>query len=157
MAINPDFRDLLSEFNGRDVRYLVVGGYAFSFHAKPRYTKDLDIWIDPEAANVALVWVALASFGAPLGDLSRDDLTRPGTIFQIGHPPNRIDLLTRLEGLSFAEAWEGRASGAYGDQPVWFLSRRDLIRNKRSLGRHQDLADVEVLERCEEGDGKPSR
>lgn len=149
MAINPDFRDLLSEFNAREVRYLVVGGYAFSFYAKPRFTKDLDLWIDPEDANAQRAWSALAAFGASLAEARPEDLTRPGTILQIGLPPNRVDVLTRLAGLSFDEAWEARAQGRYGDQVAWFLSRAHLIRNKRAVGRTQDIADAEALEALE--------
>lgn len=146
MAINSDFRDLLFELNARDARYLIVGGYAFSFHAKPRFTKDLDLWIDPHKANALHVWNALAAFGAPLADLTRDDLEHPGTIFQVGRPPNRIDILTRLEGVAFEDAWPARCTGMYGDQKIWFLSKSHLITNKRAVGRLQDIADVEVLE-----------
>ena len=149
MAINPDFRDLLCEFNAHDVRYLVVGGYAFSFHAKPRFTKDLDVWVDPVDSNAVRVWDALAAFGAPLTELSRDDLAEPGTIFQIGLPPNRIDVLTVLEGVAFDEAWLQRVVGNYGDQSVPFLSREHLVRNKRAVGRTQDLADAEALEQLD--------
>ena len=152
MAINPDFRELLSEFNGREVRYLVVEGYAFSFHVKPRFTKDLDLWIDADPANARRAWSALAAFGAPLSKLAPDDLARAGTILQIGLPPNRVDILTRLAGLSFDEAWEGRVQGRYGDQVAWFLSRAHLIRNKRAVGRTQDLADVEALEQSPDPD-----
>ncbi len=116
MAINPDFRDLLCEFNAREVRYLVVGGYAFSFHVRPRYTEDLDLWIDPDPANAQRAWEALAAFGAPLTELSPDDLAQPGTIFQIGQPPNRVDILTRIQAIPFEEAWAQRAEGTYGDQ-----------------------------------------
>jgi hypothetical protein len=146
MATNSDFEELLCEFNARDVRYLVVGGYAFSFHAKPRFTKDLALWIDATLENAQRVWDALGSFGAPLTELRPDDLAQPGTIFQIGQPPVRVDILTRLDGLSFDQAWSGRDEGRYGEQKVGFLSRADLIRNKRAVGRAQDLADVEALE-----------
>src|SRR5688572_25221899 len=153
MAINPDFRDLLYEFNAREVRYLVVGGYAFSFHARPRFTKDLDVWIDADVVNARRAWEALGAFGAPLTELTVEDLTQEGTVFQIGQPPNRVDILTRIEGVSFAEAWPKRAEGTYGDQRAWFLSRAHLIVNKRIVGRPQDLADVEALEFLERGAG----
>jgi len=146
VPINPDFRDLLSEFNARDVRYLVVGGYALSFHARPRTTKNIDVWIDATPVNAPRVWQALTAFGAPLAELTTDDLSRPGIVFQMGLPPNRIDLLTRIDAVEFDEAWRDRVHGRYGDQRVPFISRQHLIRNKRALGRHQDLADVELLE-----------
>jgi hypothetical protein len=146
MPINPDFRDLLSEFNARSVRYLVVGGYAFSFHARPRTTKDIDIWVDATPENAPLVWQALVAFGAPLSDLKLSDLEQPGIAFQMGLPPNRVDLLTQIDAVQFDEAWRDRVLGRYGDQPVPYLSRDHLVRNKRALGRKQDVADVEMLE-----------
>lgn len=146
MPINPDFRDLFFEFNAREVRYLLVGGYAFSFHARPRTTKDLDVWIDATPTNGPRVWQALVAFQAPLTELTRADLEHPGVVFQMGQPPNRIDILTRVEAVDFERAWETRVAGNYGDQRVWFLSRDLLIQNKRALGRKQDLADVEALE-----------
>ena len=150
MAINPDFRDLFFEFNARDVRYLLVGGYAFSFHARPRNTKDLDIWIDATPENGPRVWQALVAFHAPLSELKPSELTQPGIVFQMGQPPNRIDVLTRIEAVSFEEAWAARVAGKYGDQSVAYLSRDLLIRNKRAVGRKQDLADIEVLEELED-------
>jgi hypothetical protein len=146
MGINRDFRDLLFEFNAREVRYLVVGGYAVSFHTKPRYTKDIDFWVDTEPSNARKTWESLGAFGAPLSGVSIADFGEAGTIFQVGQPPNRIDVLTRLESLSFEDAWAHRVEGSYGDQKAWFLSRDHLIRNKRAVGRPQDLADADMLE-----------
>jgi hypothetical protein len=136
--------------NAAEARYLVVGGYAVAFHARPRYTKDLDVWIEPTPANAQRAWNALASFGAPLQDLRPEDLTRSEMVFQIGLAPNRIDILTELVGVAFEEAWERRASTTYGDCPIQVLSRADLIRNKGAVGRPQDLIDVEELERSGE-------
>jgi hypothetical protein len=146
MPINPDFKELLSEFNARDVRYLVVGGYAFAFHAKPRTTKDMDIWVEPSAKNARAVWNALAKFGAPMRDVTTQDFETVGTVYQIGQPPNRIDILTRIEAVSFDDAWSSRVAGKYDDVPVWYIGRELLVRNKKALGRLQDLADVETLE-----------
>jgi len=145
MAINADFRDLLYEFNHRSVRYLVVGGYAVAFHAKPRFTKDLDIWIDPQPENARLAWEALASFGAPLQSVAPSDLAKPGMVLQIGVAPNRIDILTSLEAVEFAAAWLRRETSRYGDCDIHLLSRQDLIRNKRAVGRPQDLIDADAL------------
>ncbi len=144
--INPDFRDLLSAFNAHDVRYLIVGAYAVTFHARPRFTKDLDVWIDPERENAEKAWNALAGFGAPLKEVSIDDLATPGTVLQIGIAPNRIDVLTTCEGLRFAACWERGVAWEYGDAPVRVLSREDLIENKRRVGRPQDLLDLEALQ-----------
>lgn len=146
MPVNPDFRDLFAALNGAGARYLLVGGYAVAFHAQPRFTKDLDVWTDPEPANAARVLEALRLFGAPLQELSEADLQRPGTIFQIGVPPNRIDLVTTIDGVGFSEAWPDRTTTTYGDQGVPVIGRRHLVQNKRASGRPQDLLDLEILE-----------
>jgi hypothetical protein len=136
----------LFEFNAADVRYLVVGGYAFFFHAAPRFTKDLDVWVEPTPENASRVLEALRRFGAPSGDLTRDDLEKPGMTFQMGLPPNRIDVLTEIANVTFADAWSRRAKAQYGDQVMWVLSKADLIANKRAVGRPRDLEDVKELE-----------
>ncbi len=146
MAVNPDFRDLFAALNAGDARYLLVGGYAVAFHAEPRFTKDLDVWVEPSPANAARVHDALQAFGAPLQELTQGDLARAGLVFQIGVPPNRIDIVTAIDGVEFAEAWSGRAEATYGDQAVPVIGRNELIRNKRASGRPQDLLDLEVLE-----------
>ncbi|MEQ1892543.1 MAG: hypothetical protein ABL998_08390 [Planctomycetota bacterium] len=133
--------------NAADVRYFLVGGYAVAFHARPRYTKYLNLWIEPTLANAERAWRALAAFGAPLQGLRLEDLTRPEMVFQIGLAPNRIDLLTELQGVDFGAAWERRATTTYGDCSIPVLSRADLIQNKRAVGRPQDLIDVAELER----------
>jgi hypothetical protein len=125
---------------------MVVGGYAVSFHSRPRATGALDLWVEPTAANAARVFRALRTFGAPLQELTQADLTQPDVVYQIGVPPRRIDLLTSLTGLSFDEAWADRTSGLLGGLEVPFIGRKSLIRNKRALGRARDLADLESLE-----------
>lgn len=147
MAVNPDFRDLFAALNAAGARYLLVGGYAVAFHAEPRFTKDLDVWTEPSPANAPRVREALHAFGAPLQDLTIGDLERPDLIFQIGVPPNRIDIVTGIDGVHFDEAWPGRAETTYGDQAIPVIGRSALIRNKRASGRPQDLLDLEILER----------
>jgi len=149
MAVNPDFRDLFLAFNAARARYLVVGAHAVSFHARPRFTKDLDIWVDPAPANAERVHAALQEFGASLRDLTLADLANPEMVYQIGVAPNRIDILMGLQGLSFDSAWSRRIETVYGDCPVFVIDRADLIRNKRAVGRPRDLEDVRALE---EGD-----
>jgi hypothetical protein len=144
--MNPDFKDLLSAFSAHGVEYLVVGAHALAAHGHVRATKDLDVWIRPSADNASRVLRALSAFGAPLQDLSIEDLSHPGLIFQIGVPPVRIDILTTIDGVEFAPAWLERIQARFGDLSVPVLSRGDLIRNKRATGRLQDLADVERLE-----------
>jgi len=127
MPVNRDFRDLFSAFSAADVRFLVVGAHAVIFYSVPRYTKDLDLWIEPTPENAAKAWRALAAFGAPLQGVSVEDLCAPGTILQIGVEPNRIDILTEVEGLSFEEAWNGRQMSSYGSVPIGLLNLDDLI------------------------------
>ena len=125
---------------------MVVGGYAVSFHSRPRTTGDIDIWVEPTATNAARVFRALRAFGAPLQGLVEADLAQPEVVYQIGVPPRRIDLLTSLTGLNFDEAWAERTPGLLGGLEVHFLGREALIRNKRALGRARNLADLESLE-----------
>jgi len=145
--LNPDFRDLLSAFSAAEVRFLVVGGHAVSFHAVPRYTKDIDLWIEPSPENARRTWDALACFGAPLEGVSVEDLQTPGTVVQIGVEPNRIDLLTRVAGLDFPTAWSRRVPSTYDSVPVAFPCLDDLLLSKRACGRPQDLLDAQWLEK----------
>jgi len=144
--MNRDFRDLLAEFNAHDVEFLIVGAHALAAHGHVRATEDLDVWVRPEPKNAKRVMSALKAFGAPLHDLTENDLATPGVVFQIGVAPLRIDVLTAIDGVEFAEAWADRITSSFGDQPVAVLSREHLIMNKRAAGRTQDLADVERLE-----------
>jgi hypothetical protein len=143
--MNPDFVDLLRAFIAADVRFLIVGAYALALHGRPRATGDLDVWIEPTPQNAARVMNALASFGAPLADVSVDDFSREGVTYQIGVAPGRIDILTKLTGLSFAEAWPDRMRRPFGDVDVDFIGRAAFIRNKRATGRPKDLGDIEGM------------
>jgi hypothetical protein len=142
-----DFRDLLAALIDTEARFLVVGAHALAVHGLPRATLDLDVWVDRSSDNARRVWAALAAFGAPLEDLKikEHDLTLPDVVVQLGLPPYRIDLLTGVSGLTFAEAWNGRVVESFEDVRVPFIGRADLIRNKRASGRMKDLADLEAL------------
>lgn len=144
--MNPDFRDMLSALSGEGVDYLLVGAYAVAVHGVPRATGDLDIWVRPTAENARRVRAALTGFGAPVGDLSERDLVTPETVFQIGVAPNRIDVMTSIDGLTFDDAWASRRIVRIAGLDVPVLSRADLIRNKKATGRPQDLADAARLE-----------
>lgn len=146
MNLNRDFSELLSELNAREARYLLVGGYALSFYGRPRATGDLDLWIDSTFPNVEVVFRALAHYGAPLEGITPADLAKPGKVVQIGVSPNRIDILTSLTGLTFEKAWENRKPISFGDTPLFVISESDFIRNKRSVGRAQDIVDAEEIE-----------
>jgi hypothetical protein len=106
MQVNADFKDLFAVLNAEEAEFLVVGGYAFSYHAFPRFTKDLDIWVHATLGNSARVYRALHAFGAPLHDLEERELAEEGLIFQMGVPPNRVDILTSIDGVQFSDAWE---------------------------------------------------
>ena len=145
MSVNPDFRDLFAALNAAHAEFLIIGGYALAVHGAPRFTKDLDVWVQPTPENAKRVWTALDAFGAPFLDLTLQDLSTPGIVFQMGLPPNRIDIITTIDGVEFQEAWEHRMSSAYGDQPVMVMGVDDLIRNKEATGRPQDRLDAETL------------
>lgn len=143
--MTEDLKELLRAFNAHAVKYLVVGGYAYGVHAEPRATKDLDLFIRSDEENSKAVFDALAQYGAPLGGLTPDDFA-DGTVFQIGKPPARIDILQNIDGISFDEAWKNRVEGLVdGETPAAVISKEDLIRNKLASGREQDLLDVKKL------------
>jgi hypothetical protein len=150
--VNQDFRELLRAFADADVRFLVIGAYAVAVHAEPRATGDLDLWLEPSPENAARAYAALRRFGAPLHELTEADLASPGVVFQIDLPPRRIDLLTSITGVAFADAWPGRIAIRYGDVPCAVIGRDALIENKRQLGRARDLADLELLARHRRSD-----
>ena len=143
--MNPDFLDLLRAFSAADVRFLIVGAYALALHGRPRATGDLDIWIDATPENAGRVMRALAEFGAPLSGVAEADFATPGVTYQIGVVPGRIDILTELTGITFAEAWPDRLRRPFGDIDVDFIGLDAFIRNKQATGRPKDLGDIEGL------------
>jgi hypothetical protein len=144
--MHQDFKELLSAFNAGQVRYLIVGGYAVSFHAQPRATKDLDILIGADAENSKAVFAALARFGAPVEGLSAKDFAEPDNFFRMGTPPVMIDIMPKISGVEFEEAWRRRVDVRIDvDLSVPFISREDLLVAKLSAGRAQDLIDVDAL------------
>jgi hypothetical protein len=144
--MNQDFVDLLRAFVAYDVRFLIVGAYALALHGRPRATGDLDVWVDATPENASRIVRALASFGAPMDQVSEADFSSPGVVLQLGVPPGRIDILTALTGLAFEEAWPGRVHGVLGDVAVDVIGRESFIRNKRATGRARDLGDIEGME-----------
>jgi hypothetical protein len=143
--MNQDFVDLLRAFIAAEVRFLIVGAYALALHGRPRATGDLDVWVEATPQNAERVMRALASFGAPMNDLSIADFSSEGVTYQIGVPPGRIDILTELTGISFSEAWADRMRRPFGEIEVDFIGRTSFIRNKRATGRPKDLGDIEGL------------
>ena len=145
MVLNPDFKEFLQSLNDNQVRYLVAGGYAVALYGYPRYTKDLDIWIELDPENAERIIVALEQFGFASLELTAADFLDPGTVIQLGHPPNRIDLLTTLTGVEFESCFESRTVIHIDDVAVNFIDLDDLRRNKEAVGRPQDLADLDNL------------
>src|SRR6266550_3636358 len=145
--MNRDFRDLFAELNAAGAEFLLVGAHALAVHGHIRATKDLDVWVRPSESNARRVLTALTSFGAPTEKIAQADLTSEGTIIQIGVEPVRIDIITSIDGVEFAPAWNSRQSARFGDQDISVISRDHLVQNKRASGRTQDLADVEALEK----------
>lgn len=145
--MSRDQIDAILAFLEEKVEFLIVGAHALAVHSVPRATGDLDIFIRATPENADRVWRALAKFGAPLRDVTREDFASPDVVFQIGVPPARIDVITQISGVEFDEAWPNRVVVPIGGHPVAFLGRDDLIRNKRAAARLKDLADVESLER----------
>lgn len=142
-----DFRDFLSALNRADVRFLVVGAHALAAHGVPRVTGDLDVWVEPTADNAGRVSKAMAAFGAPLTELGIDsgDFLRIDQVVQLGLPPYRIDILTSISGVTFADAWRERLAGTLFKVPVCFLGRESFITNKRATGREKDLRDIQSI------------
>lgn len=146
--MTEDWFELLVALLDAEARFLVVGAHAVAAHGVPRGTQDLDVWVAPDPANAERVWRALAGFGAPLANLqlTAADFTRPDVVVQLGLPPNRIDLLTTISGVSsFDAAWAGRLTVTAHGRALPFLGREALVANKRATGRLKDLADLEAL------------
>ncbi|OPX33268.1 hypothetical protein B1H10_06250 [candidate division KSB1 bacterium 4484_188] len=146
--INSDLIDLLRLLNENQVKYLIVGAYAVIYYAEPRYTKDLDIWVEPSKKNAQKLWKALAEFGAPLENVTIADFQNPEIVFQIGVEPNRIDILMGIEGLTFKTAWKRRLKIQFDSVKVSILSIDDLITSKKMAGRLQDKLDLKYLKKA---------
>ena len=148
-----DYKDLLSAFHAHGVRYLVVGGYAVFYHAQPRFTRDIDIFIQADTANAQAIYAALASFGAPLEGIRPEDFAERGSFFRFGRDPHGFDILSDIPGVDFESAWERRVEGVIDPQSglkAFFISATDLIASKLAAGRPQDLADAEAIRKATE-------
>ena len=144
--MDSNYLDMLKCLNKAGVDYIMVGGWAVNLHGYVRATIDLDIWILADQENANKVYVALGEFGAPLGDVRPEDFAVEGTIFQIGVARCRIDVINKIDGLSYADASPRAVRKVIDGVPVRIISREDLIANKRASGRMKDLADAEILE-----------
>ncbi len=143
--LTPDFKEFAALLNSNKVEYLVVGGYALAAYGHPRYTGDLDFWIGTAVDNADRVLMALSQFGFGSLGISREDLTKPDQVIQMGYPPARIDLLTSIDGVSFGECYERRIVFEVDGLPLGFIALDDFKTNKKAVGRYKDLADLETL------------
>jgi len=143
--LNKDFRKFIESLNSHKVRYLVLGGYAVAFHAHPRYTKDLDVWLELSEENAVNVLRALDDFGFGGMDLTKEDFLHKGQVIQLGYPPNRIDLINSPDGVDFAECYASRIEIEIEGLKISVIDLENLKKNKGASGRLQDLADLEKL------------
>lgn len=145
MNVQPDYEELLKLFNKHKVKYCIVGAFAVAYYSLPRYTKDIDILVEPSAENGRKIMKALKDFGFASLKLSEKDFIQEKEVIQLGYEPVRIDLLTSIEGCSFEEIWRDKKIGKYGKEKVFFIGLSELIKNKKESKRKQDQADLELL------------
>jgi len=146
MKTEKDYEEFLELLNKHKVRYCIIGSYALSFHARPRYTKDIDILIEASPENAEKILIVLEIFGFGSLNLRVEDFSEKGNIIQLGYEPVRIDIMTSLKGLDFSDVWKNRVQDSYGKQMVNFIDRQNLIKSKKISNRTQDKADLELLQ-----------
>ena len=144
--LNKDFKEFIKLLNSRNVEYLIVGGYALAAHGHPRYTGDIDIWIGPADKNISLVLDALQEFGFGELGITAADLSAPNSVVQLGYPPARIDLLSSIDGVRFADCYAKRIVMQIDEVDLPVIGVADFRANKLATGRLKDLADVEALD-----------
>ncbi len=146
MVLNQDFKEFIQSLNNNQVRYLIIGGYAVAFHGHPRYTKDLDVWVELSQGNADRLVTALGEFGFGSLGLQAGDFLEPNQVIQLGYPPNRIDVIMTPKGVDFGSCYARRVTVDVDGITIHIIDLESLLQNKRATGRHQDLADVENLE-----------
>ncbi|MBI5047363.1 MAG: hypothetical protein HZB54_00225 [Deltaproteobacteria bacterium] len=145
MRVEKDFEEFIRLLNRHKVKYLIVGAYAVTFHAQPRNTGDIDFFIESEKDNAKRLIKAIRDFGFESLNLTEDDFLKPDYVVQLGYEPNRIDLLSSISGIKFDRGYAAKVKGMFGRETTWFISFENLIKNKQTVGRKKDEADVEVL------------
>lgn len=144
-GLSKDLREFVALLVEKDIEFLVVGSYALAFHGHPRYTKDIDFYVRSSRENAQKLELLIREFGFASTGLKEEDFYDPDIVIQLGMEPNRIHLLTNIEGVTFDEAWANRIPSELDGLPASFISKDDLIKNKTACGRPQDLVDVNVL------------
>ncbi len=145
MRVEKDFEELLGLLNKYKVKYSIVGAFAVGFYGYPRYTKDIDIFVEPSLENGQNIVKALSEFGFEVLNLKAEDFSKKGAIIQLGYEPIRADLITSVKGCTFRQAWKNKKIGQYGNQKVFFIGLQDLIKNKKAVNRQQDRSDLKLL------------
>ena len=146
MKLSKDLREFVELLNSAKIKYLIVGGHAVAFHGYPRFTGDTDFFVESSRSNANALEQVLRDFGFSGIGVTEQDFLQPGIVVQLGRPPNRIDLLTSIDGVTFEEAWSSRMLVEIDGLPVNFISKEHLLKNKRASGRPQDHADADRLE-----------
>jgi hypothetical protein len=147
MTLDPDFEDFIKLLNYYDVEYMIIGGYAMAFHGRPRYTGDLDIWINISEYNATKMLKVLEEFGFSSLNFRKEDFLKENLINQIGYPPLRIDILTSIDGINFDDAYPQKQVITIEDFTANYIGLNELIQNKNASGRQQDLVDVKTLQK----------
>ena len=145
--LNKDLLEFVTLLVDLEIEFVVVGAFALAFHGHPRYTRDIDFLVRPSKENAEKLVQAMTQFGFESLGLKSSDFYDPDVVVQLGQEPNRIDLMTRIDGVSFDEVWHGKVAGHLGDAAVWFISAADYTKNKRAAGRTKDIADAEEIEK----------
>jgi predicted nucleotidyltransferase len=146
MELDKDFKEFLALLNQQEVEYMVVGGYAVAFHGHPRYTGDIDIWINPTKSNAAKLIRVIEDFGFEVEPLKQVDFEDETIAFHLGSPPIRIDIMNRISGLRFSDCYSRKVEMEMEGIKICYIGRQDLIANKKASGRHKDLGDIEHLQ-----------
>ena len=146
IELNRDWTEFLCALIVRRVRFVLVGGHAVAGHGEPRLTEDLDVFVEPTLANGRRLRAALLDFGFGEGVPPATVLAANDKVFMLGRKPNRIDILTGIDGVSFADAWSSRVEAEFEAAPLYVIGRDALLINKRASGRNKDLLDIAMLE-----------
>ncbi len=153
--LNKDLREFVKLLVEHQVEFVIVGAYVRALYGRPRYTKDIDFFVRASRENAEKLSKLIHDFGFSSLGLTPDDFYDPDVVVQLGYEPNRIDILTRISGVSFDQAWNNRVVASLDGVAVSFLSRSDYLTNKRAAGRPQDLADAHDVEMLGDEGGEP--
>ncbi len=145
MVIPLDYKELLKILNKHRVKYLIIGAYAVIYYTEPRYTKDLDIWVEPEEKNAQRVYAALKEFGAPLTNIGADDFIKPDVVYQIGVAPVRVDIITGIAGVDFGAAYKHRQIAGFNGIKASVMGIAELMEAKKNMKRPVDAMDISAL------------